>query len=155
MLNTSYRIVDDTADAQDVLQESFLDAFRFLSGFREESSFGAWLKRIVVNRSLTKLRQRGLIDVTDYNDECAVMQLDDPEAEEDIEDITWKVEEVRKSIQSLPNGFRIVLSLYLLEGYDHEEIAGILRISESTSRSQFLRGKKKLIDLLTKKGIRA
>lgn len=152
MLNTSYRIVNNTADAQDVLQESFLDAFRFLSGFREESSFGAWLKRIVVNRSLTRLRQRGLSDVTDYDDEYAVLQLDDPEAQEII---TWKVEEVRKSIQSLPNGFRVVLSLYLLEGYDHEEIAGILHISDSTSRSQFLRGKKRLIELLMRKGIRA
>ncbi len=144
MFNVSYRLVNDTDEAEDVLQEAFISAFRNLHSYRNESTFGAWLKRIVINKAINFLNSRKLDRL--------------PEDEHwDVEEETiteWEypftVEHVRKSIEALPDGYRSVLSLYLLEGYDHGEIAEILQITESTSKSQFNRAKKKLRELLEK-----
>lgn len=142
MYNTALRIVQDEAEAADVLQEAFIDAFSRLDSFRQESTFGLWIKQIVINKSISSLRKRRL----------PLQSLDDEDeiAEEETEDnhIEWKVEAIKNAIHRLPDGYRLVLTLYLLEGYDHEEIAHILRISEATSRSQYLRGKRKLLDYL-------
>lgn len=141
MYNTALRIVQDEAEAADVLQESFIDAFRRLDNFRQESTFGLWIKQIVVNKSISALRRRKLeLQPLDGN------ELAEEEQEEDT--IALRVENIKNAIARLPDGYRLVLTLYLLEGYDHEEIAHILRISETTSRSQFLRGKRKLMDYL-------
>lgn len=142
MYNTALRIVQDEAEAADVLQEAFIDAFTRLDSFRQESTFGLWIKQIVINKSISSLRKRRLpLQSLDEEDEIA---------EEETEDshIEWKVEAIKNAIHKLPDGYRLVLTLYLLEGYDHEEIAHILRISEATSRSQYLRGKRKLLDYL-------
>jgi len=142
MYNTALRIVQDEAEAADVLQEAFLDAFTRLDSFRQECTFGLWMKQIVINKSISALRKRKL----------DMQPLDDGDAwaeEEPGEDVVaFKVETIKAAIGKLPDGYRLVLTLYLLEGYDHEEIAHILRISEATSRSQFLRGKRKLLDYL-------
>lgn len=142
MYNTALRIVQDEAEAADVLQEAFIDAFSRLDSFRQESTFGLWMKQIVVNKSISTLRKRKL-----------ELQLlgdgEEPANEEDIEnDIELQVNTIKQAINKLPDGYRLVLTLYLLEGYDHEEIAHILRISEATSRSQYLRGKRKLLSYL-------
>jgi RNA polymerase sigma-70 factor (ECF subfamily) len=143
MFNVSMRILNHVAEAEDVLQEAFLDAFLKINDFRQTSTFGAWLKQIVVNRAINQLRSRRVqwvdVDGLDYADES------DGYAEEEL---LWDVTAVRLAIQRLPDGFRTVLSLYLLEGYDHEEIAEILGITESTSRTQYMRAKKRLVDLL-------
>ncbi len=142
MYNTALRIVQDEAEAADVLQEAFVDAFTRLDNFRQESTFGFWMKQIVINKSISALRKRKMIlQPLDDGDQVA----DEPRDEDDI---TWRVEAIKDAINRLPEGYRLVLTLYLLEGYDHEEIAHILRISEATSRSQFLRGKRKLLDYL-------
>ena len=142
MFNTSLRIVKDPGEAEDIMQESFLSAFDKIETYSGSVSFGAWLKKIVVNRSLDSLKKRRLY--FEMLDEKVV-----PVAEEAMdEDIGEKVEEIREAIMKLPDGFRIVLTLYLLEGYDHEEIGQILNISSSTSRSQFTRARQKLIDML-------
>lgn len=139
MYNTALRIVQDEAEAADVLQEAFVDAFTRLDSFRQESTFGLWMKQIVVNKSISALRKRRLVlQSLDDGEEIA----DEPDEDDNLE---WRVEAVKAAINQLPDGYRLVLSLYLLEGYDHEEIAHILRISEATSRSQFLRGKRKLL----------
>lgn len=143
MYNTALRIVIDTDEAADVLQDAFIDAFKRLDSFREESTFGLWMKQIVINKSLSALRKRKVLLEPISGEEQFVYE----ETEED-EHITLKVERIKEAINQLADGYRIVLTLYLLEGYDHEEIAHILRISENTSRSQFLRAKRKLLDLL-------
>ncbi len=124
MYNTSLRIVNNTADAEDVLQESFLDAFRSLHDFHYRSTFGAWLKKIVINKSINILRKRrnDLVDLE--STELQAVTDEEPVNEEDIQ---YKVEEVKRMITRLPDGYRTVLSLYLLEGYDHEEISQILQ----------------------------
>ncbi len=142
MYNTALRIVQDEAEAADVLQEAFIDAFNRLDSFRQESTFGLWMKQIVVNKSISTLRKRKLeLRPLEAGDEVA----DEDQADDEVE---LEVEAIKRAIDKLPDGYRLVLTLYLLEGYDHEEIAHILRISEATSRSQFLRGKRKLVDYL-------
>ena len=109
-----------------------------------------WLKQIVVHRSINLLRKRKL-EMVEFGEE----QLDNiaDEEREDDEDIQYKVAQVKEAMKLLPEGYRVVLSLYLLEGYDHEEIGEVLNISENTSRTQFLRAKRKLNEILTKRGI--
>jgi len=149
MFNTSLRIVNNTADAEDVLQESFLDAFRSLHDFHYRSTFGAWLKRIVINKSINILRKRrnDLVDM-----ESTEIQAVTDEESVNEEEIKYRVEEVKKMITRLPDGYRTVLSLYLLEGYDHEEISQILNISHNTVRTQYVRAKQKLLTLI-KQGV--
>ena len=143
MLNVAYRICNDAVQAEDLLQESFVSAFKNLKSYKGTASFGSWLKRIVVNTSLNYLRSRKmefdeLNDFTDY-----------PESEDlDYVDQELTVDRVKECIELLPTGYRIVLSLYLLEGYDHAEISEIMDISVSTSKSQYNRAKRKLKELL-------
>lgn len=147
MFNVGYRIVNDKEEAEDVLQEAFVSAFRNLHHYRGDATFGAWLKRIVVNKAINQVSRRKMEKMPE-DDRWDVKE---EEAEEEFDHFPFTAEQVRKAIEALPEGYRIVLSLYLLEGYDHGEIAGILGISESTSKSQFNRSKKKLRELLEKK----
>jgi RNA polymerase sigma factor (sigma-70 family) len=141
MYNTSLRIVNHTDDAEDIMQEAFLTAFHKLAAYKNEVSFGIWLKRIVVNRSLDYLRKRKVA--------FEEMQADLPVFEEEKEDETeYAVEEVKTAISQLPDGYRTILSLILLEGYDHEEVSDILGISNVTSRTQFCRAKQHLRDFI-------
>lgn len=146
MLNTAYRITGNEEDAEDALQEAFVSAFRNLESYRGDATFGAWLKRIVVNKSINVLKKRR---------ENLVAQDDEHDVpiEEGATDYMpeLSVDRVKRCIEMLPDGYRSVLSLYLLEGYDHEEIAGIMGITESTSKSQLNRAKSKLKELLIKK----
>lgn len=138
-------MLNNKEEAEDVLQESFTDAFLKLHTFRHESSFGAWLKQIVVNKCINTLRKRKpdifLSDSVPFNDETDTTEFEDDE-------LQLKVEKIRRAIQLLPEGYRVIFSLYLLEGYDHEEIAEILNISESTSKTQYMRAKNKIREIL-------
>jgi RNA polymerase sigma-70 factor (ECF subfamily) len=139
MYNTSLRIVNDTMEAEDIMQESFLSAFEKIDTYSGTVSFGAWLKKIVVNRSLDALNKRKAV----FEDIESHVGIRDDTAR--YEEIDVRVEEVKEAIERLPDGYRVILSLYLLEGYDHDEIAEILSINSSTSRSQLSRAKQKLI----------
>jgi RNA polymerase sigma factor (sigma-70 family) len=150
MLNVAFRIVGNIGEAEDVLQEAFLDAFGKLKDFRQDTTFGLWLKQIVVNRSINLLRKRKLDLIELESDQFENIADEEPEDEEEVQ---YKAALVKNAIKELPEGYRLVISLYLLEGYDHEEIGQILNISENTSRTQFLRAKRKLVEILNKKGI--
>ncbi len=147
MYNVALRIVNNDAEAEDVLQEAFLDAFNRIADFRQESTFGLWLKQIVINRSINYLRKR----------KVEFIGLDEVEiADEPVygeSETQLKVEAIKGAMNELPDGYRVVLTLYLFEGYDHEEISHILKISENTSRSQYMRAKRKLNSLLEMKGV--
>ena len=149
MLNVAFRIVGNSAEAEDVLQEAFLDAFNKIKDFRQDTTFGLWIKQIVVNRSINQLRKRKL-ELIELEGEQIENIAD--EVEEDDEEVKYKAAQVKEAMKELPEGYRLVISLYLLEGYDHEEIGQILNITENTSRTQFLRAKRKLVEILNKKG---
>lgn len=145
MYNVGYRIVQDQEEAEDVLQEAFISAFRNLSAYRGDSTFGAWLKRIVINKAINALKQKRNVPLEGKQVESMedrVWELDE------LAGYPFTVEKVKKAMALLPDGYRTVFSLYLLEGYDHQEIADILGITESTSKSQFNRSKKKLKEIL-------
>ncbi len=144
MYNVGYRIVNDADEAKDVLQDSFISAFNNLDNYRGDASFGAWLKRIVVNKAINLVRKRRF----DRLPENESWDVKDEQVQDELEGFPFSVDKVRKAIEALPDGYRVVLSLYLLEGYDHSEIAEILGITESTSKSQFNRSKKKLKEIL-------
>jgi RNA polymerase sigma-70 factor (ECF subfamily) len=144
------RIVNDEDEAADVLQEAFTDAFTRIADFRQETTFGLWMKQIVINRAISQIRKRKLELIS--IDETDVESIPDNEVTDNSE-FEMQVRQVQATIQQLPDGYRLVLSLYLLEGYDHEEISQILQISENTSRTQFMRARRKLAELLRNQGI--
>lgn len=146
MYNTSLRIVNDTMEAEDIMQESFLSAFEKIDTYSGTVSFGAWLKKIVINRSLDMLNKRKAI----FEDIDTHTGIRDSSSEETThkEELDVKIEEVKDAINRLPDGYRVILTLYLLEGYDHDEIGEILNINSSTSRSQLSRAKQKLVSEL-------
>jgi RNA polymerase sigma factor (sigma-70 family) len=150
MYNTSLRIVNHTADAEDVLQESFVDAFAAIDSFAYKSTFGAWLKRIVINKSINALRKKkmNIIDI----DKTSAIHVPEEDAY-DEEELKLKVEEIKKAVKDLPNGYRTVLSLHLFEGYDQEEIAEIMQISHATVRTQYMRAKQKLLFIIKQGGL--
>jgi RNA polymerase sigma-70 factor (ECF subfamily) len=142
MYNLALRILNNREDAEDILQESFVECFRNINTFRFESTFGAWLKKIIINRCLNHLKKKK-IDLTLYDTLPPVIDEEEEETE-------YETGKIFKGIEMLPDGYRIILTLYLLEGYDHSEISQILGISESTSKSQYSRAKDKLRNLLSK-----
>lgn len=148
MFNTAMRITRDYMEAEDVLQEAFVRAFKKIDSFKGDATFGAWLKRIVVNTSINHIKKRklDLVDMEDRHQELA----EAPEADGfELDAGGLDMDQIRRAIESLPEGYRMVFSLYLLEGYDHQEIGTILGISEATSKSQYSRAKKKLRQLLS------
>jgi RNA polymerase sigma-70 factor (ECF subfamily) len=151
MMNVAYRIVGNTTEAEDILQEAFLDAFSKIQHFRQETTFGLWLKQIVVHRAINLLRKRKTLWIEAEETDLEAIAEEEPD---DLEEILYKVEQVKVAIHQLPEGYRIIISLYLLEGYDHEEIGQILNISENTSRTQLLRAKRKLCEMLKSKGFK-
>jgi RNA polymerase sigma-70 factor (ECF subfamily) len=144
MYNSSLRIVNNPMEAEDIMQESFLSAFESIGTYSGTVSFGAWLKKIVQNRSLDFLRKKSKMIFEDIESFRVTEDISDDSLNMNAE-AESRVYKVMEIIKNLPEKCREILSLYLFEGYDHEEIAEILSISGSTSRSQFSRAKQKLI----------
>jgi len=128
-------------DAEDVMQLSFVDAFKNIESFTFKSTPGAWLKRIMINNCINHLKKKKLHLV---NIEDAYQLKEEP----DMEKVEYNIDIVREAILKLPEGYRVVLSMYLIEGYDHLEIGSVLGISESTSKSQYSRARKKLKEII-------
>jgi RNA polymerase sigma-70 factor (ECF subfamily) len=144
MYHTVIRMIPDQMDAEDVLQEAFLNVFRKLDTFHGDSSIGAWIKRIVVNSALNFIRKNKI----------SYLSLEDnwvEEAEEEQDYSQVSTAQIHEAIKALPDGCRTVFSLYQLEGYRHKEIAEILDITESTSKTQYRRAKNMLQQQLKKK----
>lgn len=147
MYNTSLQIVKNRMEAEDIMQESFLAAFDALGSYSGAVSFGAWLKKIVYNRSLDSLRKSNRMVFSDL-DYCNEIEDETCNIKDEIEETERRISKVKETITTLPSKCRKVLSLYLLEGYNHEEIGDILSISAGTSRSQFSRGRYRIINEL-------
>jgi RNA polymerase sigma-70 factor (ECF subfamily) len=148
MFNTCFRMLNNQVEAEDVMQESFLAAFLKINAFKGEMSFGSWLKKIVINKAIDVLRSRK-IRFEELNEKSAGLSDAEDTNLDSVTETEDQVAKIKEAVSRLPDGFRLVLTLALFEGYDHEEIAMILKISESTSRSQLARAKRKLIEYLT------
>jgi RNA polymerase sigma factor (sigma-70 family) len=144
MFIVAQRYMKDTAAAEDALQEAFIKAFRKLGQYKGDVTFGAWLKRIVINSCLDSIKARKL-EVEPLHEE--VIHIADDESDWEVSDETT-VEEVKSAIDKLPNNYKVVVKLFLMEGYDHQEIAEVLGISESASRTNLHRGKLQLKETL-------
>ena len=143
MFNAANRILKDSFEAEDVMQESFLVAFTKLGTFKGDVAFGAWLKRIVINRSLTQLKKNNRFK------EVKLDVIPDLTEEENESDYTMlKAKDITNAINSLKDNYRVALTLNLIEGYDYEEIADIMKITYQNSRTTISRAKNKLRQLL-------
>ncbi len=138
MFLVAYRYVKDQFIAEDVMQDAFIKAFKNIHSFKGEVAFGAWLKKIVINQSIDQLKRKTL-EVVTLHEELTIVIDDDEHWDFDDEVL---VREIVTVIKTLKEKYRLVLSLYLLEGYDHKEISEVLHITETTSRTHLARGKK-------------
>lgn len=143
MFNICRRMLYDQMEAEDVLQNSFIDVFTKIRSFRGESTIGAWIKRIVINNCINQIKKKK-IETNAWDDRYGNI----PEEEEESYR-TEDIEVVKKAIKELPQGYRAVFSLYAIEGYDHQEIGEILGVSEATSKSQYSRAKRKIRQLVS------
>lgn len=146
MYNICLRMMRSREAAEDMLQEAFTDAFGKLETFRFDSGFGSWLKRIVINNCINEINRRKT-DLEFFDDMHLFEQEDENDDREYENQMT--VQNIKKAMEFLPEGSRIIFSLYLLEGYDHVEISEILNISESNSKSQYMRAKRRIKEILT------
>lgn len=143
MFIISYRYVNDKCVAEDIMQEAFIKAFKNINSYRNEVPFGAWLKRIVINQSIDYLKKKKL-ELVSINEEVTT-KVDEDNWKVDC---TISIDDIVKKINNLKDKYRLVLTLYLIEGYDHQEISQVLNITENTSRTHLLRGKKLLKEQL-------
>lgn len=144
MLSVCYRYTGNQHDAEDILQDAFIKIFAHIHQFKWEGSFEGWLRRIVVNTALKALQKKKL-SFTEINDSTSRVKLIEPEALS-----TLQTQQLMTMLQQLPDGYRVVFNLYVIEGYDHEEIANMLNIQPSTSRSQLVKARKMLQQNLKK-----
>jgi RNA polymerase sigma-70 factor (ECF subfamily) len=148
MYNTSLRLLNDSLEAEDVMQEAFLSAFKNLHTYKEEVSFGAWLKKIVVNRSLDVLKKRRIEQEPLDERRLAVAEETDNEV---LDETMQKVAEIKQVIAQLPENYRVLITLHLLEGFDHDEISEILGMTNANVRTTYSRARKRLQEMLTDK----
>ena len=141
MFNVAFRIVNDKTLAEEIMQDGFLSAFTKLDSYSGSVTFGAWLKKIVVNRSINELKKNSnyQTEILDEN-----FELVDPNAEESLSVNSLKAEQVLKIMQSLKPNYKVILTLFFIEGYDLEEISGILNISNENCRTTMSRAKESL-----------
>lgn len=146
MYAVAMRFVKDSMEAEDIVQEAFIRAFTKLNQYKAEVTFGAWLKRIVVNKAIDhlKAKKQHMQDL----EEVHLKVVDSSYEDEWLVHDTISVDDVKVAIEKLPDKYRYVVMLFLIEGYDHQEISEILNISEVASRTQLSRGKSKLKELL-------
>ncbi len=143
MYNICRRMMGDEDDAKDVLQDAFINAFTTIKMLKNPETFPAWIKRIVINHCINALKKKKfqMVDIDD-----GVDIADDLDARDD--QVEYEVKKVLTAIDQISDGCKVVLNLYLFEGYDHKEIAQILSISESGSKAQYSKAKTKIRKIL-------
>jgi RNA polymerase sigma-70 factor (ECF subfamily) len=148
MYNSCFRILRDKYEAEDAMQESFIKAFTNLDKYDSQISLEAWILRIAINTAIDKLRKMKLDFIT-LNEIVLSNTIDNHNEDEDERElIAEKAEQIKAAIEQLPNMARLVVTLYLIEGYDHEEIAEILKIQPGNVRIQYMRAKQKVVEII-------
>tara|TARA_B100000749_G_scaffold280177_1_gene275129 strand:+ start:261 stop:773 length:513 start_codon:yes stop_codon:yes gene_type:complete len=149
MYNTAFRIVKHTAEAEDVMQESFLSAFTKLHTFKGDVAFGAWLKRIVINNSIYHYKKQQKKRADDLDDVMYKVEDNEGVASDQNGYTELKAQKVMETMKSLKDNYRVSLTLHLIEGYDYEEISEIMNISYANCRTMISRAKESLRKKLT------
>lgn len=144
--NSCYRVLGNSTDAEDAMQESFLKVFTNLDSYDESIPLAAWVTRIAINTSIDKLRKKNQ-EIVEFNENMNSNIVNDDDNEE-WEYTLNQIEQIKLAISKLPESSKLIVTLYLIEGYDHEEIAEILDIKPGTSRIQYMRAKQRLIQLI-------
>ena len=146
MYNICKRILQNQTEAEDALQDGFIKIFENLHQFRNESSIGSWMKQIITNTCLTILKKKKIN--WQELDEKSEGKSDSENESEDNAPNNFSIEQIKNAIEQLPNGYRVVFNLFMFENYSHLEIAKMLEITESTSKSQLFKAKNKLKEIL-------
>ena len=146
MYNVCLRILQHQAEAEDALQEAFIKVFNNIQQYRNESSIGSWIKQIVTNTCLNVLKKRKII----FNELDDNVELSETESDNNNE-TDFSIDDIKKAIEELPQGYRVVFNLFTFEDYSHKQIADMLEISESTAKTQLFKAKRKLKELLLAK----
>ena len=148
MLGVCYRFARNREDAEDMLQEGFIKVFSQMHQFRNQGALEGWIRRIVVHTCINVLKKN-----KKFTDSVDLIHANSIHLNENNIHSILQAKQVVESIRLLPMGYKTVLNLYAIEGFSHKEIASILDIEESTSRSQYTRAKAMLEDILIKKKI--
>jgi RNA polymerase sigma factor (sigma-70 family) len=148
MLSVCYRFAHKREDAEDMLQEGFIKVFSQIHTFQSKGAFEGWIRRIIVHTCINNLKKN-----KKFNESVDIIHATSVQVREESVPSIVQAKQVVECIRLLPIGYRTVLNLYAIEGYSHKEIAGMLDIEESTSRSQYTRAKQMLEDILVKKKI--
>jgi len=150
MFAACYRIIGNKSDAEEAMQDSFMKVFTHLDQYHDIQSFGALLHRVAVHTAVDYVRRNSIDFISTDNHETMIENIADTDEDSiDEESLQLSVAKVKQSMQQLSDGFRTILSLYLFEGYDIDEIASILKIKPVSVRTQYLRAKRKLVELMT------
>lgn len=146
--NTIYRLVNHTAEAEDILQDSFVAAFQAIAGFENTGGFRAWIKRIATNKSIDAIRKRKMkwVELEPSGIVVADESIDEKEFD-------FTVETVRRAIDALPEAYRIIFQLYVIEDIPQVEIAQMLGLANNTVRIQYHRAKQKILTTLKQGGL--
>lgn len=144
MYNVAYRIVKDSFEAEDIMQESFLLAFTKLDSIKDTLTFGAWLKRIVINKSIYHYKKNNKYQSISFDDVKYKIESDDIGISTDYEFTNLKAKQVLETLNTLKENYRVTLTLHLIDGYDYEEIGDILNISYANCRTTISRAKESL-----------
>ncbi len=148
MLAVCYRFAHNREDAEDMLQEGFIKVFSQIHTFRSQGAFEGWIRRIVVHTCINHLKKNKR-----FNESVDIIHANSIQVREESVPSIVQAKQIVECIRLLPMGYRTVLNLYAIEGYSHKEIAEMLDIEESTSRSQYTRAKQMLEDILVRKRI--
>ncbi len=144
MYNVCKRILQNATEAEDALQDGFIKIFDNIHQFRNESSIGSWIKQIITNTCLNILKKKK-IEWQELNEKH---ESESDKESEDEAAFNFSIEQIKNAIEQLPQGYRVVFNLFMFEDYSHQQIASMLEISESTSKSQLFKAKNKLKDIL-------
>lgn len=144
MMGVCYRYARTRTDAEDILQEGFIRVFNNIDQYRSEGSLEGWVRRIMVTSAINFLNKNKYLQLNidmEYAGDVAADGIDGYEAHDS---------ELMQLLHQLPPGYKAIVNLYAIEGYSHKEIGAMLNIAESTSRSQYARARKLLMDLIDK-----